>query len=313
VLSDPESELFVSRLVCDGILQVAQGSEWVFGPAACHAGECGKEENGGKVLSELSFKTIQHVAALETASPEELGSLLYRYNTLPLTAQWVRRIPSQNALEEYLQIHAGGSCRRNLDRNWTRSSPTAGDNPWLAWSSHSSPPKNSVGYKLYLSPLPAHLRDAFSVWVRAITKAGACHFKIGSNVRGMLRPDKMVAYFGDLSAVEEAAYLTAQELTGCPAQGVPFTAELDCGALLSWGCDPPVDEVAPVWLRRQSWRQWICSRLGSALAVARHEKSAWAAASIFALQRLRLEGIDVMKWTPVSTPWRTHQAEPQTS
>ncbi len=313
VLSHPESELFVSRLVCDGILQVTQRSEWVFGPAACRVRDCTQQENSGRLLSKLSLKAIRHVAALETACLRELGSHLYRYNTLPLTPQWLRRIPSRNALEEYLQIQVGGSCRRDLDRNWTRSMPVGDEDPWLGWNSQVSRalPKNCAGYKLYLSPLPALLRDAFWIWVRAITKAGAYHFKIGSNVRGMLRPDKMVAYFGDLSAVEEAAYLSAQELSGCPAQGVPFTAELDCGALLSWGSDPPVDDMAPVWLQRQSWRQWVCNRLGSALAVARHEKTVGAAASSFALDRLSLEGVDVTNWTPGSAPSSLKLAEVQ--
>jgi hypothetical protein len=157
-------------------------------------------------------------------------------------------------------------------------------------------PVGTTTYKLYLSPLPAHLRDAFRIWLAAITAGGAFHCKIGNDIRGLLRPDKMVAYFGDRAALEEAAQRIKSELCGCPAQGVPFTSDLDCGALMSWGSDPPSEEAVPVWLRRQSWRQWICNRLGAALAVAKHHRCDSMPDWRFALTRLELDGVDLANW-----------------
>jgi hypothetical protein len=306
----PESEISLQRLVCDGILQIAQGSQWISGPAACRVGELPPFEESGRILARLSLEAIKHAASLESADGADLSYRLYRYNTLPLTPQWLRRIPSGAALEEYLQIQAGGDRRRNLDQGWTRSSPEAEHGAWQAWNSRTIPALRTgqTGVKLYLSPLPAHVRRAFRAWLPAITAAGAYHFKIGSDVRGLLRPDKMVAYFGERSALNEAAARIATELSGCPAQGVPFTVELHSGALISWASDPPVEETVPAWLRRQSWRQWICYRLGSALAVAKREKSAAMPAWRFALERLRLDGVDVTNWEPVSTSWPSQPA-----
>lgn len=310
VAGESELETTLNLLVCDGVLQIARGLEWVCGPAAFDADQLPALEENRQALCALSLQAIHHAASLETADSADLSYHLYRYNTLPLTPQWLRRIPHGAALEEYLQIQVGGGCRRDLDQDWARVPPEAERDAWLAWNSRMVPAmrNGSIGYKLYLSPLPAHMQVAFRVWLPAITAAGAHHFKIGSNVRGLLRPDKMVAYFDQWPRLEEAACSIAKELSGCPSQGVPFTTELDSGALISWGSDPPPETTVPEWLRRQSWRQWICYRLGSALAVAKREKSARIPNWRFALERLRLEGVDITTWAPVSTFWQSKSA-----
>jgi hypothetical protein len=78
-------------------------------------------------------------------------------------------------------------------------------------------------------------------------------FKIGSDAWGLLRPDKIVAYFPDFERLAEAA--------GGLAEG-----------------------------------------LSRALLTAREagEAEPWR----FALDRLRLEGIDTATWTPGSRLWR---------
>jgi hypothetical protein len=308
ILDDPEALLAVNRLVFDGILQVARGAEWLCGPAVCPTDSALKRARG--LLARLSLEAIQHAASLEAADAMELATCLYRYNTMPVTPQWLRRLPDTAAgVEEYLQIAKGGCQRKVLDQNWICVTTPAKETPWLMWSSRRTVPGSGAsGYKLYLSPHPSHLRDAFQVWLPAITDAGAYHFKVGGNVRGLLRPDKIVAYFAEHNSLMEASRLIANGLLGCPAQGVPFASDLNCGALVSWGSDPPFDETVPVWMQRQSWRQWICRRLGSALARAKRQNSeipAWR----FALERLRLDGIDVEFWTPTSTPWFAANAE----
>ena len=298
-IGDSGAELEITRLVWDGVLQIRKDGKWICGPDACNLTASDSAEERG-ALADLSSQALQHAAALWAGGTAELSGILYRYNTIPLTPQWLRRILNQSAIREYLQIQPGGRNRRDLEGAWMQVSP--GDHaPWLGWVSRTvAVDPHRTAYKLYLSPLPANLRDAFRVWLAAITTAGAFHFKLGSNVRGLLRPDKMVAYFNDRAALDDAAERISRELSGCLAQGVPFTAELGCGALVSWGIDPPAEEGVPAWLRQQSWRQWVCNRLGAALAVAKHYPSDVLPAWRFALERLRLEGVDVANWASLT-------------
>jgi hypothetical protein len=308
ILADPETFNAVKRLLFDGVLQIARGAERISGPALCPDRPVPKQPPGP--LARLSFEAIEHAASLETTNGSELAVCLYRYNTLPVTPQWLHRLPGgAAAVEEYLQIAPGASQHKNLEQNWIRATPPPDHTSWLMWSSRRNAPRlGAAGYKLYLSPHPSYLRDAFHLWLLAITEGGAYHFKVGGNVRGLLRPDKMVAYFSEHTSLLKAAKRMKNDLRGCPAHGVPFTAELDCGGLASWGSDPPFDETVPVCMQRQSWRQWICNRLGWALARAKRQPSCIAPWR-FALERLRLDGVDVESWTPTSTHWLADNPE----
>jgi len=288
----------ITGLVCDGILQVADGFAWVCGPAAMSVPDEFAYSAAGKgALANLSLQALQHTASLATADASEISACLYQYNTLPLTPRWLRRLPDQATIEECMGIDIGGRNRRTLDRGWTRVLTQVDNDHWLAWNSRTlTGEPETISYKLYLSPHPTFLQEAFDVWLPVITGL-ALHFKIGGNIRGLLRPDKMVAYFGDFFSLKNAAVAVSRQLPGCSAQGVPFTTQLDSDGLLSWGSDPPTDEAAPVWLRRQSWRQWICHRLGSALAMAKHQKCKTLPAWQFALQRVGMEGVDVATWS----------------
>jgi hypothetical protein len=304
-----DAQVALGQLVLDGILQIAEGTRWLCGPSVCKAAHEVSAQRSESALRQLSLEALRHAAALKTMDAAELCSCLYQYNTLPLTPAWLQKFPGVDAVEECAQIQLGGRNRAVLDRYWTRLRPDAEPPTWLSWTSRNSAAVSSerrVGYKLYLSPLPSAIRDAFNVWLPAISAAGAHHFKIGANARGLLRPDKIVAYFDDRASLEDAAAHISEELLGCPAHGVPFTAGFSGGALLSWGSDPPFENAVPAWLQRQSWRQWITQRLSSALAVAKREPVGTTSASDFALLRVGLEGVDTAEWTPASTAWQSY-------
>src|SRR5262249_57560169 len=89
------------------------------------------------------------------------------------------------------------------------------------------------------------------------------------DAEGLLRPDKIVAYFPTLDGLRTASDRLATRLDGCPAHGVPFTSELSGGGLLSWGVDPPASERLVNWQPQESWRLWLTNRLANALFTAR--------------------------------------------
>ncbi|HSF38683.1 MAG TPA: hypothetical protein VLT87_02755, partial [Thermoanaerobaculia bacterium] len=76
---------------------------------------------------------------------------------------------------------------------------------------------------------------------------------------------------------------------------------------LSWGVDPPAEERSAFGDGRESWRFWLTHRLARALLAGKAAGKA-AGESVepwrFALERLRLEGVDTDSWTPGALLWR---------
>jgi hypothetical protein len=159
-------------------------------------------------------------------------------------------------------------------------------------------------YKLYVSPRCEALPDAFLATMEVASALKAPRFKVGKDVYGLLRPDKIVVYFDRLEQVQEAADRLQRRLGGCPAHGVPFTAELAGDGLLSWGTDPPRERQALDWQERESWRLWLTNRLATALLAAKAARSQAVEPWQFALQRVGLEGVDTQSWTPAQSIWR---------
>jgi hypothetical protein len=90
-----------------------------------------------------------------------------------------------------------------------------------------------------------------------------------------------------------------EELQGCRPHGVPFTAEIGGGGLLSWGIDPPADENSVPWLARESWRSRICNRLATALILAKTPGEPIGSIARFAMERLAFDGVDTETWMPI--------------
>jgi hypothetical protein len=290
----------VSRLVADGVLEIERGEGFVSGAAAASFLQQGGSREGSGRLAELSRAALRYGQALAIEDSNLLSWRLYTYNHRPLTPQWKRLLPSAEAVEKHLGIAAGGTLYRVLDRSWmsTRSSP------WLSWRSRAvERSENAQGptWKLYVSPLPEALAGGFAAVLDAFTAGRATHFKIGANAAGLLRPDKIVAYFPSFERLAEAAEVVKRRLDGVAAQGVPFTSEIGGDGLVSWGVDPGKDEA---WEEGESWRLWLTNRLARALLSARNTPAEGIEPWRFAVDRLRLEGVDTETWTPGALAWR---------
>jgi hypothetical protein len=294
----------VIDLVLDGILEVEDGDGFVSGSDAWPliAGSAPYESRD--VSSRLSRDALLHAQDLETRDPQALAMALYRYNHMPITPFWRTRFNSRDAILTHLGANQP-PLRALLERGWVASQKTTG---WMSWSSRVPFARSNteVTYKLYVSPRPERIRDAFEILVRVLSDFSAAPFKIGDSAAGLLRPDKLVAYFLTRAELDEAAALLRRELDGCEAHAVPFTAAIDEHGLLSWGVDPPDGDRALQWLRRESWRLWVVQRLGAALSIAKSARGAAAAEPwLFALERARRHGVDVETWTPSATLWST--------
>jgi hypothetical protein len=73
--------------------------------------------------------------------------------------------------------------------------------------------------------------------------------------------------------------------------------------------DPPAEPGTPLWQERASWRLWVTNRLATALLSAKTSALQTMEPWQFALERLRLEGVDIASWTPVQMIWNKERIE----
>jgi hypothetical protein len=280
-------------LVLDGILEIESGEDFVCGAdALAIVAPPPADIEPRDATARLSRDALLHAQDLVTDDAQALAMALYFYNHIPLSPFWRTRF----ATPEAVLAHLGDDAAR-LDRDWIASHNAPG---WLAWISreHVARARSDATWKLYVSPRPEHVRDAFTIVARTLGAFPGTSFKIANDAAGMLRPDKLVAYFASREDLDDAAAILARELAGCNAQGVPFTAALDESGLLSWGVDPPDDAQALRWLYRTSWRLWLVQRLGAAMSIAKMARSATAVEPwLFAIARTQRHGVNVETWS----------------
>jgi hypothetical protein len=300
----------ISRLVADGVLEIELGGVFVSGPAVLAelGGEAGDRDGEGRIAA-ISVAALRYGQALPLDDPSLLAWRLYSYNRQPLTPAWRRRLPTAAAVERCLGIDRGGAHRKLLDGAWSPLSMEG----WLSWQSRSrSTETGHAGgptWKLYVSPRPEALAESFGEVLAALTAARASQFKVGRDAGGLLRPDKIVSYFPSWERLAEAAGAVLERLDGVPAQGVPFTAEVGGAGLVSWGVDPPEAERSTLGGGRESWRVWVAQRLAWSLLAARRQAGESVESRTepwrFALDRIRLEGVDTATWAPSAALWKS--------
>jgi hypothetical protein len=297
-----QCNLLLTRLVLDGLLEISREGRFVCGSEAYDLIYNDSPSNSTKgVLARLAQEALEYAQALDVDDPRLLSGKLYCYNHVPLSPLWERRLPGRAVVLRYLDLENGGTNRRLLGDSWkeTKTSPL---DTWFRWEARCTRAlKGELRgmYKLYLSPRPEFVREAFRALVHVLADVPAQHFKIANDAVGLLRPDKIVIYFWNFENLREAATRIATHLAGCPVQGVPFTAGISPDGLLSWGIDP-VPENDPVTFGKwASWRLWVADRLATAVLVAKRTKTNGIEPWRFATARLRLEGVDTNTWASI--------------
>ena len=296
----------IAQLVLDGILEIDCDGVFVSRLQAYRAiyGEAESQAARG-LIAQLSLDAIKYAQRLELSDTMQLSSRLYFYNRIPASLHWRRTFPSREAVLAYLGVQPGGPNQAAIERGWMRTD-AASANGWLHWTARkrAERSRSGFGYKLYVSPKCEALPEALKTVAEVLSACGASHFKTGQDLYGLLRPDKIVGYFPDFESLQNAAAELARRLEGCPPHGVPFTAEMAGGGLLSWGVDPPLEEQSFGSQALESWRLWVTNRLATALLAGKASPVAGVEPWQFALERLRLEDIDTDTWTPATGIWQ---------
>jgi hypothetical protein len=236
-------------------------------------------------LDQLSLRAIRTVAALPTTDVRDLARRLYAYGAAPFGREAELAFgPGDNALN-VLGLAPSGAVRGRLAQDYEATTHPG----WIAFTRLGRTVGDSPDCKLYVSPRPEALADAFPVVAATFTDLDVASFKVGRGAAGLLRPDKIVAYFDDTEHLGQVAGALSRALRGMSAQGAPFTAEIAGDGLLSWGRDPrPVAGAQP-----ESWRSWITARIAEAMVAARRP-GLDPVPSVMA----KLAALGVENWTP---------------
>jgi hypothetical protein len=302
-----ELERTIGRLVLDGVLEIEHKGEYRCGGEVGELVVSARSAGGRGKIGELSIAALRYGQELASLPESVLALRLYFYGRQPVSADLARRLVDDAGVAAFLGIGPDGSAREALEAGW-REVPRAQERTyWRHWRPRrqvfGETEPAGVSYKLYVSPAIDALETAIATVASTLAGArGVSAFKVGSDAQGVCRPDKLVVYFDRLDDLQEGAAALRDPLDGCPAHGVPFTAAVTHDGLLSWGADPPARPSSHA-NRAPSWRMWVTERLAEYLKVARDGGRGKLEPWQFALERLRLSGIDTDTWVPASGMW----------
>ncbi|MGO9439273.1 MAG: hypothetical protein ACLPXM_01900 [Terriglobales bacterium] len=290
--------LVLSKLVLDSVLEVATPAGFVSGASALIHLRRAPEYHGVGPVSRVTLEALRYAQALESSGVPQLSARLYFFNRVPATPRLARAFGS---VVDSLGLNRA-PLSRELETEW-QNLPAPPDNPgWLFWRNRHAAKKRSP-YKLYVNVRPECLPETLRIAVPVLSRVKARGFKVGKDLYGVLRPDKFIVYLESDAHLHETASLLAPALSGMDVQITPFTANWDAEGLLSWGMDPPSGERLSTW-QGTSWRRWLTDRLASALLVARQNGPSEIAPWEFAIDRIRMEGVDTQTWAPVHVSWQ---------
>lgn len=238
-------------------------------------------------IAQLSLTAIRMAAAGPITDPAAVARWFYRFGTVPRGLAMDRDFGPEDDPMAVLGLTKSGPVRRLLEKSY-EASTLAG---WYNFAHSSSSAQIVPACKLYVSPRPEELPKAFPIIARQFVAYEVRSFKVGRGIEGLVRPDKIVAYFEDWRHMDDVAMALEQSLQSCAAQGVPFTCEIGGHGLLSCGVDPQGGSLGI------SWRAWITKQLSISLTMppAIHNSDRVAAT----LADIRKAGIDPNRWIPM--------------
>lgn len=246
-------------------------------------------------IARLSLAALRMAAEGSLTEPKDVARWLYSFGTAPRGPGIDRDFGPDDNTMAVLGLTAGGRVRRLLAASYEAHTFPG----WYSFAWAKSPDQRPIACKLYVSPAPEALTDAFPIIAEQFVRSEVRSFKVGRGVEGLLRPDKIVAYFEDHAHLQDVANALDQSLQSFPAQGAPFTAEAGVDGLLSVGVDPP-----PLGTAATSWRSWVTKRLAISLTSPRAHEGLDRVGTT--LEEIRLAGVDAVSWKPTSDiSWKT--------
>lgn len=303
VAYDDEVNETMVKLILEGVFEIEIEGQFVSGVSAQQTVYVQNEDmlkSDTGILARLSERAIEYALLLREADSRSLASKLYGFNSLPAFISPENDFDNVEKVEHFLGIGKDDMYSWEVSKNWSKHEPTDSYH-WLSWSrkdqkeSHNSQAQDT--YKIYISPRLASMPEVFIKSVRALSKSKAFSFKTGMDRAGLLRPDKFVVYFYQYDHLMEAAELLRESLQGYQAQGVPFTGALDDTGMLSWGVDPPGQQILSD-AEGGSWRAKIAEKIAGTISQTNLEGLTEDKKLDFILNKISLDGINPVHWIP---------------
>lgn len=296
----------LARLVCDQVLQIESSDrsfvEGVLAYDDLFGDGLPPGTDAQRQLDPLSRSAVEHVLALPPLPSAALARRLYAFNSTPRTRRWEAILDEPDAVVRWLGLDTPSPWRSKLLESHAEHRSTGDDSRWLQWTRRDVDPRTIVRHKIYVCPASARLAEAMPLVAEVCRAVDVPAFKVGTTLLGILRPDKLVVYVKDEPALWQVAGELSTALEGIEAQGVPFTASIDSAGLLSWAVDPADHAILGPDDQPWSWRTAVVGRLADAIAGAKG-RGRDAVVANFALERLRLEGIEPIGWRPGEDWW----------
>jgi hypothetical protein len=296
----------IAQLILEGILEIEDEGSFVSGTSAVKSifGETLSQEAGipGRI-SVLSTQAIGYGLLLRGLDMRLLSRKLYSYNTLPWDEQTRSAFEAKHSVKEFLFLSGGLGTKNFLKNSWEPNNLEE-KKYWFSWWKQKRKIKMTGSsqqptFKLYISPAIEQIPRIFELAVRILSASDAFSFKIGSTIEGLIRPDKMVAYFYNKEAMMDVAGLLSKELDDVTAHSVPFTAQIDKSGVLSWGIDPSDSEVLSS-VEAGSWRMKVTDQLALAIGQAQADQLDLPRAIQFVRTKLLTLGISTTDWTALN-------------
>ena len=278
--NDTKFDSCLNDLILAELLEVKIGNTFVSGISAINKlspnprAICTKSTESN-VMTEISHTAIKAAVNLNLSHQQSLTNFLYAYNTIPASQNKRTTLDDDRT---YLRLN-------KIDPFWILNDTIEG------WYYFKHPTKYAAKskYKLYINPKPSHLTDTLCIVSETLKVFDVISFKVGKGSRGILRPDKLVAYFDSIEILMEAAKVLQKKLKDVPAHPVPFTALYDEKGLITWGMDPKTEKD-----ERKSWRQWIIEKLTNSIVNTSEKNAKYDTA----LTSLSIEGINPSTFRP---------------
>ena len=247
----------------------------------------------GQRIAALSMEALVFAVRLNSDDLPLVARRIYTYNTAPTTRTLAHRIADRAEAAAFLGVRPRAAWRRDIAGTFREERWGARRGPWRLWVNRSNN-RPVLRHKIYVSPAPLETADVLAVVAGTCKALDVPAFKVGADLPGILRPDKLVVYVSDREAVAAVGAELQSKLKGVDAQGVPFTSQIGDTGVLSWAVDPlrgPTGAPGVVW----SWRTDVAWRLAESITTSRSQADTPGRIQA-ALARLRADGIDPLAW-----------------